>query len=287
MRSRWIVGVLSALMLGAAGCDQATNSSGAAPAAEKSAPIADKTATRSPKATTFTENLSATPAFLRGVHLVPETELLAVLSNGAIVVDGVTYGNASPFFQTAPGKLKISAIDATGQAVTGPTSVTVEGSEYVTVVINGTPENMALLPIKHKSEQPMAGRAKVSFMHAAKAFAPVDVLIDGSRHQAAVEYGEATDHKELKPGHHKLQIVTAKTPPTKGGEAPTTSKSLAKVDLTQQLDFAAGKVYSVIIYQAAPRLPKLRLFEDKSGSEVLPAPKVVSPTAPSAAPKAH
>lgn len=44
------------------------------------------------------------------------------------------------------------------------------------------------------------------------------------------------------------------------------------VTLTQQLDLAAGKVYSVIVFQDEAKLPKLRLLEDKFASELQNAP---------------
>jgi hypothetical protein len=40
------------------------------------------------------------------------------------------------------------------------------------------------------------------------------------------------------------------------------------VTLTQQLDLAAGKVYSVIVFQDEAKLPKLRLLEDKFAAEL-------------------
>jgi hypothetical protein len=44
------------------------------------------------------------------------------------------------------------------------------------------------------------------------------------------------------------------------------------VTLTQQLDLAAGKVYSVIVFQDEAKLPKLRLLEDKFAAELKNAP---------------
>jgi hypothetical protein len=40
------------------------------------------------------------------------------------------------------------------------------------------------------------------------------------------------------------------------------------VTLTQQLDLAAGKVYSVNVFQDKAKLPKLRLLEDKFAAEL-------------------
>jgi hypothetical protein len=80
-----------------------------------------------------------------------------------------------------PGKFRIFARGGDGKTqLAGPMPVTLESGEDMTVVVNGVPGDVAMLPFKHKNGGPQAGQAKVAFMHAAKSLPAVDVIIEAS-----------------------------------------------------------------------------------------------------------
>lgn len=325
MRKLLLAGGLLSLMAGAlAGCNTA-NDAGTATntAAAPGAPDATSAGGTSDGST------EKSRGFVRAVHVVPGIQSLAVdveapvdsdkTETTPVSVTGLDYSNASSFSAVKPGKLKIYAKSRDDKNLSGPMPVTLESGEDMTVVVNGVPGDVAMLPFKHKNGGPAAGKGKVAFLHAAKALPKVDVIIDGRRYRGGVGYGVATDYTTLAPGRHTMQIVYEKSlpgvvvpPPTvitvpatpgaadapsqdapsQDASSPTIPsqttppvarpqvvKPKERVTLTQQLDLAAGKVYSVIVFHDAARLPKLLLLEDKFASELSRAPAADAPAA--------
>jgi hypothetical protein len=309
------------LALAVAGCNNTGSSGGAG------APAVTQPASTTPTADT-------TQAYVRAVHVVPGVGALDVLARerdserDVANLRGTTYGNASSFAALSPGRYRIYAYGTDGKSKAGPMPVTLEEGEDMTVVINGVPGDVALLPFKHKNGGPQAGQAKVAFMHAAKSLPAVDVLIDNNRYRGGVKYGVATDYRVLGAGRHTMQVTYRKTLPSlvfrdinavppemrariklptptpeptptaipAPGETaalnsvspPVTTETevvetqtktveirvpqYENVTLTQQLDLAAGKVYSVIVFQDEAKLPRLRLLEDEFAAELKNAP---------------
>jgi hypothetical protein len=236
-----------------------------------------------------TNNTSAQPsappdAFVRAVHVVPGGPSAALMVDGKKVLEGVTYGNASQYVGVEPGKLSIKALAASGANLAGPMPQPLDKGEDLTVVINGVPGDVALLPFKHKSGGPQAGQVKLAFLHAAKALPAVDISIDGARYRGDVDYGQSTEYKTLPAGQHNLQVTYSKTLPTTPAPTPivppgskvitlsTPAPAKANLSLIQPVDLVAGKVYSLIIFHDEKRQPKLRLLEDRFADTLKNAP---------------
>ncbi|MDF2441731.1 MAG: hypothetical protein JWN98_2715 [Abditibacteriota bacterium] len=237
---------------------------------------------------------TATPekprAFVRGVHVVPGAGAAMIAVNGKTVTPQFTYGNGCDFVAVEPGELKITAIGTNGKSIAGPMPVELERGEDMTVVVNGVPGDIALLPFKHKNGGPEKGQAKVAFLHGAKALPEVDVFIDNERYRGDIEYGEATDYKVLNTGRHAMQLRYTQTLPATpiptpilppGAKVIATAaapKPREQITLTQELDLGPDKVYSVVVFHDAARLPKLRLLEDKFASTLQNAPETDAQT---------
>jgi hypothetical protein len=240
--------------------------------------------TTTQSAPTVVPTAQKSQAWVRGVHVVPGAGTTAIAINGKTITPHFGYGNACDFVAVEPGKLKITAMGANGKSIAGPMPVTLERGEDITVVVNGVQGDIALLPFKHKNGGPEKGQAKVAFMHAAKALPGVDVLIDDARYRGDVDYGVATDYKILNTGRHAMQIQYSKTLPVTPAPTPIlppgtkviatvpAPKPQATITLTQELDLGPDKVYSVIVFHDAAKLPKLRLLEDKFAATLQSAP---------------
>lgn len=244
-----------------------------------------QTATTTQAAPTAAPTAPKPQAWVRGVHVVPGAGSVMIAVNGKTITPQFGYGNACDFVAVEPGKLKITAMGANGKSIAGPMPIELERGEDMTVVVNGVPGDTALLPFKHKNGGPEKGQAKVAFMHAAKALPAVDVLINNDRYRGDVDYGVATDYKILNTGRHAMQIQYSKSLPTTPAPTPIllpgtkviatipAPKPQASITLTQELDLGPDKVYSVIVFQDAAKLPKLRLLEDKFAATLQRAPE--------------
>lgn len=197
-----------------------------------------------------------------------------------------SFGNASQFVAIEPGeRVQISAVGAGNSRVSGPMPVDLEAGDDLTVIVNGVPGDVALLPFKGQSGGPQAGKSKISFAHAAKELGDIEIKIDGARYRADVDYGDGTDYKTLEPGRHNFSIAYSR--PAKAAPAPTPTlvpnqistqptpfRPRENVTLTQPADLAAGKVYTLVIFYDAAKNPKARLLEDRFADTLQNAPMV-------------
>jgi hypothetical protein len=162
--------------------------------------------------------------------------------------------------------------------------VDLESGDDLTVMVNGIPGDVALLPFKGKSGGPQAGQAKIAFAHAAKGLNPIEISIDGARFRGGVEYGVATDYKVLPPGRHKLvvsydrpsAVAAAPTPtlvPNQISAQPTPARPREQVTLQQEAPLDAGKVYTLVVFYTAGKQPRVRLLEDRFADTLQYAPK--------------
>lgn len=222
---------------------------------------------------------NATGAFVRGIHVVPGAGPMELRDEKNSLVQGIEFGQASSFVEVELAdpkstKLKISAFGEGNTQAAGPMPVTVNGGEDLSVVINGVPGDIVLMPFKHKNHGSAQGKAKVAFLHAAKGLPGVDILVDGKSFRKGVKYGVATDYETWAPGRHEMKVdytetVSADkvpTPITAPDAAPAPEvmiKQRQKVTLTQDMDLVAGQVYSVTVYYDEKRLPRLSLVQDK------------------------
>ncbi len=235
----------------------------------------------------------ATGAFVRGVHVVPGAGPIELREESNSLVKGATFGNASPFVEVAlkenkGTKLRISAFGEGNTKVAGPMPVMVSGGEDLSVVVNGVPGNVVLMPFKHKNHGSAAGKAKIAFLHAAKGLPPVSITVDGKSFRKSVGYGIATDYETIAPGRHTMKVdyteslapVVASTPilpPDVTPAPPVVVKPRQHVALTQEMDLVAGQVYSITVFYDAERIPKLTLLEDKFVPTLKNAPKEPAP----------
>jgi hypothetical protein len=210
---------------------------------------------------------------------VPTAGALEIRSGDTSLVNGITFGNASSFVEVPlknpkGTKINFSAFGEGNTKLAGPMPLTLDSGEDLTVVVNGVPGDIVLLPFKHKNHGSQAGKAKIAFVHAAKGLPPVDILVDGKSFRKGVKYAVASDYVTLEPGRHTMQVnyVESKTPisvptpilaPDVTPPPPMSIKPRQSVQLTQDMDLAAGQVYTVIVFYDAERLPKLRLLEDR------------------------
>lgn len=257
----------------------------------------DNTSTQTTTQTTTTEttstenaapNAPAEPAraFARGLHLVPGMGPLSLTASGQKFAANLSYGNATPFEGIKEQKVEIKAFGADGKQVSGTVPIDLDDGEDITILLTGVPGDVSLLPFEHKNHGVAAGKAKVAFVHAAKALPGVDVKVDGKSFRKNVKYRIATDYETFAPGRHVMQVSydkslapvevqieqpTVITQDTEGNvlavEQPTPiTQKVARegiLTLTQEMDLQAGKVYSIAVFHDEKRLPKLRLLEDK------------------------
>ena len=275
MKTLFPVGLFAACLL--AGCN---------------APTQTTTQTATTQTASQTENASPNApgeparAFARGLHLVPGMGLLSLTASGQKFSANLSYGNATPFEGIKEQKVEVKAFGADGKQVGGTVPIELDDGEDVTILVTGVPGDVSLLPFKHENHGVAAGKAKVAFVHAAKALPGVDVKVDGKSFRKNVKYRIATDYETFAPGRHVMQVSydkslapvevqieqpTVITQDTEGNvlavEQPTpVTKKIARegiLTLTQEMDLQAGKVYSVAVFHDEKRLPKLRLLEDK------------------------
>lgn len=231
--------------------------------------------------------------YLRALHAVPGAGTLSLTAD-AQKFAAVEYGAATSFEGIRAQKVKISAFGGDGKKVAGPMALSLDGGEDVTVLVTGVPGDIVLLPWNHKNRGPQKGKAKIGFVHSAKALPAVEVKIDGKSFRRNVKFGIATDYTVVSPGQHQIQVIydkslapqivsvqqpTVITRDTAGNvlsvEQPTPIQTTIPrsqlVTLTQNVDLAADKVYSLAVFAGAAQLPKVRLMEDKFVPEVVRA----------------
>ena len=250
------------------------------------------TQTATTETTTTTENAAPNApseparAWARGLHLVPGMGPLSLTADGQKFAANLSYGNATPFEGIKQQRVRVQAFGADGKSVAGPMPIELDDGEDLTILVTGVPGDVSLLPFEHKNHGATPGKAKVAFVHAAKALPAVDVKVDGKSFRKNVKYRIATDYETFPPGRHVMQVSydkslapvevqiehpTVITQDTEGNvlavEQPTpVTKKIARegvLTLTQEMDLQAGKVYSVAVFHDEKRLPKLRLLEDK------------------------
>ncbi len=223
--------------------------------------------------------------FVRALHAVPGAGTLSLSANGE-KLSAVSYGDASPFAGIRSNKVQISAFGGDGKKVAGPVPLELGEKRDVTILVTGVPGDVVLLPWKHKDDGPEKGKAKIAFVHCAKALPPVDIALDGRSFRRGVKFGVATDVLALAPGRHRVTVVYDKSLASTVVEVPsgpvitkdesgqtlsvvqpTPVKALVKrtqlVTLALDTDLVAGKVYSLAVFHDGAQQPKVRLMENQ------------------------
>lgn len=276
---------LAALLIGA-GCNQ----NAAQTTSTTANPVSSTTTT-----TTKTTPVSKTPSepvrgFVRALHAVPGAGTLSLTAD-AQKLSATDYGDASSFSGVRARRVKVSAFGSDGKKVAGPMNLALDGGEDVTVLVTGIPGDVVLLPWKHKNRGPVAGKAKIAFVHSAKALPEVEIRLDGNRFRRGVKFGIATDYTTLSPGRHRVQVLynrslapqiveveqpTVITEDAQGNVVDVSKAAPARtaigrsefVTLTEEVDLAAGNVYSLAVFAGAGKAPKVRLMEDRFAPEM-------------------
>ena len=222
---------------------------------------------------------------MRALNAVPGTGPLSLSADGKKFA-APPYASVSDFTGIGADKVKITAFGSDGKRVSGPMPLQLERGEDATILIAGVPGDVVLLPWKHKNRGPVAGKAKIAFVHSAKSLPPVEVLVDEKSFRDNLKFGIATDYKTLEPGKHLLQItydkslqpqiveVKAPTVITKDAKGnvvsvakPTPARTLVPrkqlVTMSQKVDLLAGHVYSVALFRSGADLPQVKVMEDK------------------------
>ena len=221
----------------------------------------------------------ATGVFVRGIHVVPGAGEIELRDGDNSLMKGVTFGTASSFVEVPikgekGTKLEISAFGDGNTHASGPMPVDVIGGEDLSVVVNGVPGDIEMMPFKHKNHGSTPGKAKIAFLHAAKGLPGVDIMVDGKPFRKDVKYGINTDYETMAPGRHEMKVAYTETTsadkiptPVAAKDAPPAPevmvKQRQKVTLTQDLDLTAGQVYSITVYYDDKHLPRLLLAQDK------------------------
>lgn len=292
MQSR--IYLLPMFALALAGCNQPQESTTTTTVSE-----APQTPGTTVTTTTTTTNAvaarpgDATGAFVRAIHVVPGAGPIELREESNSIVKGGTFGNATPFVEVAlkenkGTKLHISAFGEGNTKVAGPMPVTLSGGEDLSVVVNGVPGDVVLMPFKHKNHGSAVGKAKIAFLHAAKGLPPVDITVDGKSFRKGVKYAVATDYETFAPGRHTMKVdyteslapveaATPETPLDATPAPPVIVKPRQHVALTQDMDLVAGQVYSITVFYDAERIPHLTLLEDKFVPTLKNAPKEPAP----------
>ena len=287
MTSRASLSLAAFLSLAVAGCNSnsdapsSTSNVAQAPAASGAPATSDQAGQAAAPAPTK----AAARAFVRGVHVVPGGPGVKLQADGKAAGEVFTFGNAGQFVAIEPGKkVKITALAASGARLSGPMPVELESGDDLTVVVNGVPGDVALLPFKGESGGPESGKSKISFAHAAKELGEIEVKIDGQKYRGDIDYGDDTDYKTLLPGQHLFtvsytrpsQAAPAPTPTLVPGQIspqPTPFKPRESVTLQQPANLLAGKVYTLVVFYDASKNPKARLLEDRFADTLQSAPK--------------
>jgi hypothetical protein len=231
--------------------------------------------------------------YLRALHAVPGAGTLSLTAD-AQKFASVAYGDASSFEGITAAKVKVSAFGGDGKKIAGPMPISLDGGEDATILVTGVPGDIVLLPWKHKNGGIEKGKAKIAFVHSAKALPAVEVKLDGKSFRRDVKFGIATDYTTLAPGDHKIEVSydkslapqltevqqpTVVTKDVEGNvlavEQPTPIQKLVPrsqiVILSQVVNLGAGKVYSLAVFHDGAQMPKVRLMEDKFVSDVVRA----------------
>ncbi len=233
---------------------------------------------------------TATPAppiqgFVRALHAVPGAGTLSLTANGE-KLGTIKYGDASPFVGLSASKISVSAFGGDGKKVAGPVPLDLGGKRDVTILVTGVPGDTVLLPWKHRDDGPQKGRAKIAFVHSAKALPPVDIALDGRSFRRRVKFGVATDETTLSPGRHRVTVTYDKSLASTTVQIPSgpivtqdeSGNTLSVVQptpvtavvgrsqlvtLVLDADLQGGKVYSLAVFHDGANQPKVRLMENQ------------------------
>jgi hypothetical protein len=205
-------------------------------------------------------------AKLRVIHAAdaPTVDIKAGTPDSQPVFGAVEKGKGTAYIELAPGKVKV-IITAAGdnKAVVTYQEIELEAGKVYTAVAHGTldaadtfdfgvrvfvdnDEGKAFVDLK--AEAP-AEKSRVLVVHASPDAPAVDLFVDGTKvNTAALEYPKNTGYLDLTAGKRKIEVKAA----------PDNSI----VAISAELDFMAGKNYSLFAINVLASIEPLRLEDD-------------------------
>lgn len=154
--------------------------------------------------------------WLRLGHLSPDTKSVDVqvtsLSGGSTLfeLDGVGYGDVSPYTELDPGTYTVSMVPAGASASTAPVisaDVTIDAASATTVVAYGTAADLEVAAFEDDLAQPSAGNARIRLVQASTLTPEVDVATStGMPIARGAKAGEATGYAEVPAGSWTLEL---------------------------------------------------------------------------------
>ncbi|WP_170285552.1 DUF4397 domain-containing protein [Microbacterium rhizomatis] len=239
-----VLAVLGAMVLGAAL---------AAPAAAVAAPR---------EAALSVPAAAGATGWLRLGHFSPDTKAVDIrvsaLRGGSVVfeLDGIGYGDVSPYKALQPGDYTVSMIAAgTGDwsklAISG--TVTVGAATATTMAAYGPSSSLQIKPFTDDLTSPASGNARIRVIQASTITPTVDVRTStGTAIATAARAGSASSYAEVRAGTWKLQL-------TGTGVSDTADVAVAAGSVTSLfvLDNARGglTILPVLDSAAAPVVP--------------------------------
>lgn len=181
--------------------------------------------------------------WLRLGHLSPDTKAVDVevsaLSGGSarFELEGVGYGDLSPYTQLPAGTYTVSVVPAGAIAASAPViaaTVEVKTGSAETVVAYGRSAELAVKAFTDDLSQPTAGNGRIRLVQASTVTPEVDVKTSTGRTIATrARAGEVTGYAEVPAGAWTLELT--------GAEAEGTTK----------IDVAAGSVTTLFVLDTA------------------------------------
>ena len=194
-------------------------------------------------------------AQVRVVHASPDAPGVDVLVDNSVVLNGVTYKQASSYLDVPAGSRNIKVQAAGGGAVVINADAAVARGNAYTVIATGLLANIEPLVLADDLTAPAAGNIKVRLVHGAPGVGNVDIYVTAPGADLAgatptltsVPFQGASDYLEVPAGDYRVRVTAAGT------------KTVA-LD-TGTLTLASGQIRTAIAVEApgggAPLAPLL------------------------------
>ena len=188
-------------------------------------------------------------------HLSPDTKSVDVEvtgSNGATVLElnGVGYGDVSPYSEIQPGTYTVSMVPAGSSATTAPVisaDIVVPARSATTVVAYGPSTDLEVKAVDDDLAAPTAGNGRIRLFQASTVTSTVDVATStGLQIAQDAAAGTVTDYAEVPAGSWTLELT--------GG----------KVSASAGVEVASGSVSTLFVLDTADRGLTIRSIVDSA-----------------------
>ncbi|MFN8653514.1 MAG: DUF4397 domain-containing protein [Gemmatimonadales bacterium] len=184
-------------------------------------------------------------AQVRVVHASPDAPAVDVLVDNSVVLNGVTYKQASDYLDVPSGTRNFKVQAAGGGAVVINVDAALTRGNAYTVIATGLLASIEPLVLADDLTPPAAGNVKVRLVHGAPNVANVDIyvtapgadLATATPTLTAVPFQAASDYLEVPAGSYQVRVT------------PTGTKTVA-LD-TGTLTLTSGQIRTAIATEAA------------------------------------